>query len=98
MLLSKATYNKNNCLKKVKQYRCLYNNDVHRTKCKALTITRLIQKCVGYDIKSFFRPDPPGPLSASLLNQMNQLLELLALVEHERVFIRGLFIIVSNVS
>ena len=30
-----------------------------------------------------------GPLCASLLNQMNQLLLLLAIVEHERELIRG---------
>ena len=32
---------------------------------------------------------PQGPLCASLLNQMNQLLELLVMVVHEREFIRG---------
>ena len=53
---------------------------------------------VGYDIKpekKFVHETrnnnkygcPQGPLSASLLNQMNQLLELLAMVEHGGEFI-----------
>ena len=40
---------------------------------------------------------PQGPLCTSLLSQMNQLLELLVMVEHEREFIRELFLLVSNV-
>ena len=42
-LLSKATYNKSICRQKEKQQYnpCRYSKDVHRTKCKALTITRL---------------------------------------------------------
>ena len=42
-LLSKATYNKYICQKKGKQQyiRCRYSKGAHRTKCQALTITRL---------------------------------------------------------